>query len=181
MRLSLAILVVAASSQLVGCHTAHDLAPLPAHLFANDADAQLEFWHTVASRKLATNDEAFHGLLLYLDNQDPADSYEERVTLLRKRRMLPTHFNGGPNDAVTRGTLSVSIVRALRIKGGVMMRLTGPNPRYATRELQFMGLYPPSSQNQIFSGSEFVGIIGRLDDFQHGVPAPVTGRLPQEQ
>ena|SRR5437660_8488718 len=166
---------------MFGCHAARETTPLPAKLYANDADTQLEFWHTVASRKLATNDEAFHGLLLYLDNQDPAGSYAERVALLKKRKMLPAFFNGGPNDAVTRGTLSVPIVRALQIKGGVVMHLTGPNPRYATRELQYLGLYPTSSPNQIFSGTEFVGIIGKLDDYQHGVPAPVTGRLPPPQ
>jgi hypothetical protein len=176
MKVSLLAIIV-----LAGCHSAHETSPLPANLYANDADAQLEFWHTVASRKLATNDEAFHGLLLYLDNQDPATSYAERVALLKKRRMLPTHFNGGPIDAVTRGTLSVPIVRALQVKGGLMMYLTGPNPRYATRELQYLGLYPPSSPNEVFSGTEFVGIIGKLDDYQHGVPAPVTGRLPPEQ
>ena len=57
----------------------------------------------------------------------------------------------------------------LQIKGGVVMRLSGGgNPRYATRELEFEGLYPASSPQQTFSGSEFVGIIGRVEDWQRG-------------
>jgi hypothetical protein len=58
------------------------------------------------------------------------------------------------------------------------MRLVGPAPmngRYAVRELQFMELYPPSSPNQTFSGTEFLGIIGKLEDYrreQRGLGRP---------
>lgn len=164
-------------SGVYGCQSAVDMHPLDAKLYADDADAQLDFWHTLASRKLATNDEAFHGMLLYLDGKDAAGSYDERVKLLKSRKMLPSDFKGTANEAATRGTLSVPIVRALQIKGGLVMSIFGPTPRYATRELQYLGLYPPSSPNQIFSGTEFVGIVGKLDDFQHGNPPPVTNRL----
>jgi hypothetical protein len=115
-------------------------------------------------------------MLLYFDGQDPAKSYDERVKALKGRKLLSARFNRPADEAVTRGTMSVPIVKALQIKGGLVMHLTGPNPRYATRELQYEGLYPPSSPNQIFSGTEFVGIIGKLDDYQHGNPAPVTKR-----
>lgn len=171
------VLIGAIFAGVSGCQTAHEIHPLDAKLYSNDADAQLDFWHTLASRKLATNDEAFHGMLLYLDGNDPAANYNERVKLLKSRKMLAASFNEPANEAATRGTLSVPIVRALQIKGGLMMHIVGPNPRYATRELQYMGLYPPSSPNQIFSGTEFVGIVGKLDDYQHGNPPPVTNRL----
>ena len=162
---------------MAGCHAAHETQPLPAALYGGDVDAQMEFWHTLAARKLATNDEAFHGVLLYLDSKDSTDGYAARVKLLQSRKMLPADFTGPANEAVTRGTLAVPIVKILEIKGGLVMSLIGPTPRYATRELQYLGVYPVSSPNQIFSGAEFVGIIGKLDDFQHGVDAPVTNRL----
>jgi hypothetical protein len=173
--------VIAATGVLMlaclgGCGSARVAHPLPDKLYANDADSQLEFWHSLASRKLASNNEAFHGMLLYFDGQDPAKSYDERVKALKGRKLLSARFNRPADEAVTRGTMSVPIVKALQIKGGLVMHLTGPNPRYATRELQYEGLYPPSSPNQIFSGTEFVGIIGKLDDYQHGNPAPVTKR-----
>ena len=46
---------------------------MTANLSGSDADAQMEFWHTLASRNLTSNDEAFHGLLLFLDAEDPAE------------------------------------------------------------------------------------------------------------
>lgn len=164
---------------LSGCQSAHDPQPIAEKFYAGDDDTQLEFWHTLANRKIATYNEAFHGLLLYLDGNDAANDYGQRVSLMKKRGLLAPDFHANPDDAVTRGALAVPIARAVKLKGGLMMNLVGANERYATRELQFAGLYPPSSPNQIFSGAEFVGIIGKLDDYQHGVPAPVTGRLSE--
>jgi hypothetical protein len=34
----------------------------------------------------------------------------------------------------------------------------------------YLNLFPPSSPEQTFSGSEFVGIIGRAEDYQLGHP-----------
>src|SRR5260221_12934962 len=114
--------VVAAIGLLVfgclgGCGSARVAHPLPEKLYANDADAQLEFWHTLASRKLASNNEAFHGMLLYFDGQDAATTYQERVKVLKQRRLLAARFNRPEDEAVTRGTMSVPILKALHIKG----------------------------------------------------------------
>ena len=151
---------------VTGCQSAHEAHPLPAAMFGNDPDAQLDFWHTLADRKVTTNDEAFHGLLLLLDDTDPAKDYPGRVKVLKDRKLIPTDFNRPADEAVTRGVLAVPLVQALHIKGGLTMRLIGPHPRYALRELVFMGLYPISSPNQTFSGTEFVGVIGKIEDYQ---------------
>ena len=164
-----------------GCHTARVPQALPEKLYANETDSQMDFWHTLADQKLTNNDEAMHGLILYFYGSDSAKNYADRVAMLKSKNMLPPKFNEPANAAVTRGTLSVAITRGLGIKGGVMNRLTGGSiERYATRELQAEGVYPVSSPNQVFSGPEFVGIIGKLDDYQHGVTQPVTNRLEEQ-
>ena len=151
---------------LTGCQTAHVERPLTGDLGSNDPDTQLEFWHRLADEPVTSNDDAFHGLLMFLDGDDPAQNYAGRVSALRRRGMLPGGFNQPANQAVERGTLAVAIVKALKIDGGVMLRLFGPTPRYAVRELVFMDLYPPSSPNQTFSGAEFLGIMGKIEDHQ---------------
>src|SRR6476646_8467421 len=165
------VLLFTAALMLVGCHSAKVAEPLTAKLGANDADSQLEFWHTLAERNLTSNDEAFHGLLLYLSDTDPATDYDGRVKELKSRGLLDASFHQPGDQAVERGILAQAIVRALKIKGGVFQRLTHDNPRYAVRELMFMDLYPPSSPQQTFSGTEFLGIIGRIEDYQRGNPA----------
>ena len=167
---------------LLGCHSAKVAQPLTQKLGGNDPDAQMEFWHTLANQPLTSNDEAFHGLLLYLDNQDPATDYDGRVKTLKDRGLLDRSFNQPAGQAVQRGTLATALVRSLKIKGGLFQRLTHDNPRYAVRELMYLDLYPPSSPQQTFSGTEFLGIIGRIEDYQRGNPNEVPAAvLPGER
>ena len=162
---------------VTGCHTAHVQEPLTQKLGGSDPGDQLEFWHQLADRPVTCNDEAFHGLLLYLDSKDENADYAARISDLKSRGMLPKDFNKPANDAVTRGDLAIAIAKALQIKGGVIMHLGGSMiPRYATRELVYMEIYPPSAPHQTFSGAEFLGIIGRVEDWQRGNSgAPAMG------
>jgi hypothetical protein len=167
---------------IVGCHTAKVAEPLTANLGGSDPDAQMEFWHTLAGRNLTSNDEAFHGLLLFIDSEDPAKDYAGRVDLLKTKGLLDKSFSQPADQAVQRGMLAQALVRALKIKGGVFQRLTHDNPRYAVRELMYLDLYPPSSPQQTFSGTEFLGIIGRIEDYQRGNPADYPAAvLPGEK
>jgi hypothetical protein len=161
---------------LAGCQTAYVKQPLTRELGGNDAGEQLEFWHRLADQPVTSNDDAFHGLLMFLDGDDPAGDYAGRVQALRARHMLPKGFNQPAEQAVQRGTLAVAILRALNIKGGLTLLVLGPTPRYAVRELVFMDLYPPSSPNQTFSGAEYLGIIGKVEDYQRQERAAGTAR-----
>src|SRR5688572_672745 len=42
---------------LGGCSATKVTQPLPAELYGNDVDTQLEFWHTLAERPLASNND----------------------------------------------------------------------------------------------------------------------------
>ncbi|HEV2296332.1 MAG TPA: hypothetical protein VGR35_20990 [Tepidisphaeraceae bacterium] len=152
-----------------GCATARVEEPLTATYGGNEIDDQFEFWHQLAQRPLTSNDEAFHGLLLYALDADPADNYHARVAALKSRGWLPARFDRPAHAVARRGELAVAIAQILRIRGGLMMRLTrGRHPRYALLELEEEGIYPASSENQTFSGSEFLGIIGRMEDYRRG-------------
>lgn len=165
------ILLALAAACFTGCNRAQVANPLPADMLGPDPEKQLDFWHTLAERPVTSNNEAFHGLLLYVDQKDDSPSYEQRVSTLKSRKMIPADFNEPANTAVSRGTLAVAVCRILDVKGGLMMRASNSHPRYAVRELVFMDLYPTSSPHQTFSGAEFLGIIGRLEDHQRGNPA----------
>src|SRR5947208_3511431 len=76
-----------------GCQSVHVAKTLPPKLYASDADTQMEFWHSLAGLKVTSNDEAFHGLLLYLDQKDSTNGYADRVKLLKSRQLLPADFD----------------------------------------------------------------------------------------
>jgi hypothetical protein len=146
----------------------------------NEEQQQLEYWHEVATKPLISNDDAFHGLLLYIDGKDDATAYDQRVATLKSRGFLPKNFDRPANAALERGTLAVALAKHLNLRGGLTMRLTGVTPRYATRELEYRGVYPPSSPQQIFTGGEFVGVIGKAEDFRRGDPTNLPAAAPPE-
>ena len=176
--LSVALAVVAAFSG--GCATVQ--RPVVADLSADDQDTQIEFWHTLATKSVCSNNDAFHALLLDLDGTDPNADYDARVAALKKRGLVVGMFNRPANEGVTRGTIAVALCKAANIKGGVNMRLLGPTGRYCLRELVYMNLLPPSSEYQTFSGVELVGVIGRFEDYQRGNPADLpASEMPQAE
>lgn len=155
---------------LLGCQSAPVAEPLTGKHGGNEAETQLEFWHQLATRPLTSNDDAFHGLILFMNGQDDTQDYAGRVRYLNERDMLPANFDRPANEAVRRGTMAVALVALLEIRGGLVLSTFGPTPRYATRELRYRNIFPPSSPNQTFSGPEFLSIIGQVEDFQrtHG-------------
>jgi hypothetical protein len=168
---------------LVGCQAARVDRPLTAELGDSDPETQLEFWHTLAEQPVTSNDDAFHGLLLFLDGTDPAQDYAGRVAAIKDRGLLPRGYDAPAEQAVERGTFAVALARALGVRGGIMMSISPDCPRYATKELVFQGIYPPSSPNQTFSGTEYLGIIGKAEDYQrvarHGTARPLDAVQPE--
>lgn len=156
---------------LSGCKLAQVDQTVVSQTGAAGDDAQMEFWHRLNDAKVASNDDAFHAIVLYLDGNDEYKDYADRVAGLKSRGLLPADFNAPEKESVQRGIVAVALANALKIKGGLAMRVVGTTPRYATRELAYEGIYPPSSPNQTFSGSELVGIMGRVEDYQRGDPA----------
>jgi hypothetical protein len=150
-----------------GCQqTGRTGTPLAREFAGSDPDAQINFWHSLAKEPVTSNDQAFHGLLLYADGKDDSADYATRVAALKSRKMLTEHFAEPADAAVKRGVIAVAVMKLLDEKGGVTTRLFGRTPRYATRELMFLNVYPPSTPNQTFTGNEFVGIIGAIEDYQ---------------
>ena len=166
-----AALLLAASA---GCHTAQVEQPLTADLAGPGVEPTMEYWHRMNDQPITSNDQAFHGLLLFLDGADASQDYAGRVALMKSHGWLPANFDEPERESVKRGTVAVVLVKALRVKGGLTMRVFGPGERYALRELQHLGVYPPSSPMQPFSGAQFVAMIGRVEDYQRqkGAAAP---------
>jgi hypothetical protein len=166
---------------LIGCKSTQVGKAVSPELAGNDMDAQMNFLHSLTDEPVTSNDQAFHGLLLYLDSKDESADYPARVQALKSRGILPKNFNAPAEAAVTRGDLAVAIVKILQIRGGATMSIFGATPRYAVRELQFMNLYPPGGTYQTFTGNEYLGIIGRIEDYQRGNIEKRAKDLPSEK
>lgn len=159
---SLSLLWVVAS----GCASARVEKSVTATAGGNDPNQQIEFWHRLADAPVTSYDDAFHAVLLFAGGDDPAPDYAGRLKAMKDRGLLAGNFARSADEAVDRGTLSVALVKTLKIKGGVVMSLFGPSARYATKELEFIEVYPASSPNQTFSGSEFLAVMSRAEEYQ---------------
>jgi len=68
----------------------------------------------------------------------------------------------GPSDPVTLGEFSYMLTRAFEIHGGIMYWLL-PGPRYATRELAYLGIISgPAKSGMSLSGERALRILERI-------------------
>jgi hypothetical protein len=68
----------------------------------------------------------------------------------------------GPTDPVTLGDFSYMLTRAFKIDGGIMYRIL-PGPRYATRELAYLGIIiGPAKPGMPLSGERALRILERM-------------------
>ena len=68
----------------------------------------------------------------------------------------------GPTDPVTLGDFSYMLARAFGIDGGIMYRIL-PGPRYATRELSYLGIISgPAKPGMSLSGERALRILERM-------------------
>lgn len=123
------------------------------------------FWSAIEDDRTLTNHDALHGLFLLADGADPNATYEDRVQAARNRNWIPPGApNPVANESTTVGRVASVAAQIAEVKGGLSMRLSGPTPRYATRELIYLGLLPDRTENQSMSGLEFIDLMGRLED-----------------
>jgi hypothetical protein len=148
-----------------GCARTRVETSLAGPVEMGDVNAELDFWDALTTRPVVCNDDGLHGLLLFTDGADPSLSYSERVVIARSRNWIPPDWNEPATLAMQRGTLARAIAVHCGIEGGVMMRLLGPHPRYASRELQYLGMMGAGSEQQAFSGREFMGVVSKAQDY----------------
>jgi hypothetical protein len=90
---------------------------------------------------------------------------EEAFAVAHERGWIRQKLQG--EDPVTAGDLSLLIMKAFDINGGLMYRLTGSR-RYAFREMKHHGIFPGRSYpNQLISGEQFLQILDDITEGKH--------------
>jgi hypothetical protein len=142
---------------------------------------ELDFIDALMGQVVVTNGDALHGLIAFADGTDLAATYEGRVEVAKRKGWLPQGWDRPADESAQVGWMAVAGCRILGIKGGLTMRLTGPTPRYATKELVFMDVIPLRTENQALSGKEFVDYLNRLERFQKNGRALALAREQETQ
>lgn len=127
----------------------------------------------VASGKTVSENDAARGILLLLDGQDPAGTFQQRVEALRARGIVDASWDFQADRDLTRGKLAYMIWRACKLPGGVTLTLAGPSQRYCLRELQYRGFMAEGTMFTPVSGMEFLAVLTRADHYLQ------TGQVPE--
>lgn len=160
-------LLACSAAMISGCARTVIVEPQETSYDPNDTTAQLDFWHELPGRSAISNNEGVHGIILLMEGTDTSGSYENRLAYLDERGWLPPSLKEeDANVAMQRGMLAAILVRALEIDGGVMMQLTGRAPRYAYREMVYLDLMPPGSEQMVVDGLDFLGVISECEDYR---------------
>ena len=131
-----------------------------------DMASDAEFIFDLSEKKHCTTDDAYRGMLYFIDGKDTSRNFRERTARLAMRGVIDTNRTHKRNATITNGTVAYMLVRALGCRGGVMYNLTNASERYALRELVAEGIIKGSSEYSKVSGAEYVGILGRADDYR---------------
>ncbi|MBF0532049.1 MAG: hypothetical protein HQL23_03015 [Candidatus Omnitrophica bacterium] len=111
-------------------------------------------------------------LTVILLRQDPAISdFSSSVDYLSQKKILPAAWEGyAPEKILRRGELALLITGALKISGGICLRLFPRSTRYAVRELIYNGMMRCGGVNDPLTGTEMRWILTAAEKYRdaHG-------------
>lgn len=151
----------------------------------NDKATEIEFFEDLERSHVVSNNDALHALFIFADKSDGWVTYDERVAEAKRRMWLSDWFDEPSTESAQVGWIATAACRITGIRGGLTMRVVGPIPRYAVRELTHGDILIAKKESQSFSGLEFVDFLTRLGrmskllggDTQDELPVGVTNQL----
>jgi len=127
----------------------------------------------IASAKTVSENDAMRGILMLLDGEDKAATFQQRVNVLMSRKIVDPSWGFRADRPITRGKLAYMTYQACHMTGGVTLTLTGPSQRYCLLELQYLRMMTPGAMYTPVSGMEFVAVLTRADHYLQ------TGAVPE--
>ena len=136
------------------------------------------FFAELGYKDTATAADAARALaILVSEGSQVGADFETAKAYLAKRGVLADGWlaKAAADAPVSRGRLAVLICKTLGIKGGIWMRLLGPNPRLALNECAYLEVMVRGCDYGYVTGGELVGVIDRADRLrsegtEHEVP-----------
>lgn len=153
----------------VGCGNGEIIsrnAPLP------KSEDSAGFLDRISSMPVVSENDAMRGILMLIDGNDTAESFQQRVKMLQERGIAAKSWDYVSDRGITRGKYAFMVYQAAKFRGGIILSITGPSRRYCLRELQFKKVMCNGPMLAEITGMEYVAVLGRADTFIR------TGHVP---
>jgi len=142
-----------------------EAAPAPDAIPASDA----QFFAELGYKPVATAADAARAMVIFVSNgTEIGGDVEQCKAYLHEHGILPDGWldQADPAAPLSKGHLATLICKALGLKGGLWMRLLGPQPRLALSECAYLDLMVGGATYRHVLGGELVGVIDRADRFR---------------
>ena len=149
---------------------------LPAAQGKVSSDA--EFFYELTNKQYCTTDDAYRGVLYFVDGTDSSANFQERAARVQMHGLVKKNWEHNPQAPISKGKVAYMFARALELPGGVMYNITNASVRYALRELIYHDIIKGGSEGDKVSGAEYVGILGRADDYRQSHGQKGGGAFP---
>jgi len=130
--------------------------------------ADNSFFRVLASKPNATFEDACRCMAMLVEMPVPED-FSELKAQLAEKSIIPRKWleEKTAEERLTRGVMAYMVCTSLDIKGGLVMHLLGPTPRYALRECIFLKLVARSAETKLVTGAELLAVLGRVEKYKN--------------
>lgn len=125
-----------------------------------------EYLKRLVRQAKARKVDAVYVVMVLLGKHKDFSSFEAQSSYLKQNGFFPKYEDGSDlNELLTKGELAFMLCKALKIKGGLHLRIFGLSERYALFELAHQRIMILGHKNEIVTGRELVYSFLRSSDF----------------
>lgn len=117
-------------------------------------------------KKQATVGDLLDTLLIYKGIPLENLSYEEKTAKLKSMGIIPGRTVITPETHLHKGFAALLYYRALGVKGGLWLRMSGTGSRNCLREMIFEGIMPESSEWDLMTGPELMALMSKAKAYE---------------
>ena len=127
----------------------------------------LEYFQKLLTKKHASYSDACQVLVIVMGAQIQLKDFPSQFTFLKDRGVIPKDYlqNFHPDKPLKKGLAAYMFCRALRIKGGLWLRIFGASQRYCLKELVFENIMRDGNEQDTVSGEELIVILTRAAEY----------------
>lgn len=118
----------------------------------------LDYFRELLSKDIALNSDLSKAIAVLLGIEDAQPNFDSQLSFFKQDGILSQKMAAEfyPQAPLRKGVAAYIFCKALKIKGGIWLRLLGMNQRYALKELVFEEIMAAGNVNDIVSGKELV-------------------------
>lgn len=120
---------------------------------------------TLMEKKRATVSDLIDVLMIFKNKSIDKLSVEQKIRILRDIDVIGGRTMIDDRKPLTKGFAALLFHRALNMKGGAVIKLTGRSQRNCLQDMAYYKIMPESSAKDVMSGPDLVSLLQRAKEY----------------